>query len=403
MSSNWYHIFLYFCENIFSVKQVNANKPHIAIFGRCNVGKSTLVNYLCGEALSIVSCEPGTTTDPVKRSFEIEGFAPVVIYDTAGLDDDSLLGIRRISKTMETIGLIDLAIVVLSHNLFGDTEVELLKSLQNSSVTTILIHNNFPDAPLGKSLKEAFQNNIYEFSPDNESHKQHILDAIKTNLPTWSYTTPSWFGSTLNKNDIILLVTPIDISAPAGRLILPQVQAIRNALDRHAIVIVVQTQQISTLLDQNIKFKMVVTDSQVLSEVTNLFQSNPTNITTFSILLASIKGDMPSYIEGLEAVDNLQDNNKILIIENCLHQTSCEDIGRIKIPEWLNSYTGKHLTYEFVSGLNALPASLNSFSLAVQCGGCMVTRRQLHHRISMIKNAGTPITNYGLLIKKIRP
>lgn len=388
------------------MKQINANKPHVAIFGKCNSGKSTLMNFLSTENLSIVSPEIGTTTDYVKRSLEIEGFAPIVVYDTAGLDDNSQLAQKRVAKSYEVLELIDLAIVLTSHNHITESEMTFIDTIIKKGISPLILHNNFEGNALTErfknQIKERYALSVFDFSPLNNLDRDNIFSLIKTHLPLWSYTNVSMIPQSVKKGDIVLLITPIDVSAPSGRLILPQVQAIRNLLDINAIVITVQLSEIENILNLNIKPRLVITDSQVIKEVTQILRYTNIEITTFSILLASSKGDMESYKEGLKAVDNLKDGDKILIIENCLHQVSCEDIGRIKIPNWLENHCGIKLNFKFVNGLNPLPEDLESYKLAVQCGGCMVTRRQLHARISRVKGAGVAITNYGMLIKKIR-
>lgn len=388
------------------MKQINANKPHIAIFGKCNSGKSTLMNFLSMEDISIVAPNYGTTTDSVKRSIEIENFAPVVIYDTAGIDDTTDLGVLRVQKSFEIIDLVDLAIVVLSHNNISEHECYLINRISERGVTLLLLHNNFDQfimtSEFKSAIKSKFNSDVFGFSPLISSDKNRLLELIKLTLPKWSYVIASMIPKSIEKGDIVMLITPIDISAPAGRLILPQVQAIRNLLDINAIIITVQLSEILTTLKKGIIPKLVITDSQFIKEVTDIFTDINTDITTFSILLASSKGDINLYKEGLNFVDSLKLNDKVLVIENCIHQTSCEDIGRVKIPNWLEEYLSTKLNFTFVSGSNPLPERLSDYALVLQCGGCMVTRRQLHNKISRIKNAGVPITNYGLLIRKIR-
>ena len=379
-------------------KRGNENKPHIGIFGRCNVGKSTLLNFISGEYAAIVSPHSGTTTDPVRRSMEILDFAPVVIIDTAGIDDQTDLGEERKSKTFDSLYNVDLAIVVYN-GLWGQWEQQLVDKIDEQSIPYIVICNLVDE--VGFSLnKRIIKINLYKNA--QEEYRNSILDLIKLTLPEYSYAVPSMFGDAVEEGDVVILVCPIDSEAPAGRLILPQIQAIRDLLDKYSISIVVQEQQLSQALELcSNKVKLVVTDSQIVDRV-NKIVSGRCNITTFSIVLAAMKGDMELYKKGLKKVDSLCDGDKILILESCTHQSSCEDIGRVKIPMWLKSYTGKDLSFDFVTKLSSLPCDLDQYALAVQCGGCMVTRRQLQGRINRVAASGVDITNYGMLIRKIK-
>lgn len=373
------------------------NKPHIGIYGRCNAGKSTLLNLLLGEYHAIVSPLSGTTTDPVRRSFEILDFAPVMIIDTAGLDDNSLLGEKRKIKTLETLHQVDLAIVVVC-GAWSSEDDTILNYIKNEGLDYIIIHNLYNNKP----YKERAEN-IVESNLTTEQERDEIIEAIKKSLPAHSYQLYSMLGDKCSQNDVTLLICPIDSEAPAGRLILPQVQAIRDILDKKAISIVIQPEQISQFLTFNITPKIIVVDSQVIADVKHLLPINyHSKITTFSILLAEMKGDIELYKEGLERATTLKEGDKVLIMENCLHQTSCEDIGRIKIPQWLNQWRGCTLNYTILSGLTPLPVDLETYSLVVQCGGCMVTPRQLKSRIRRVNLRGVSITNYGMLIKKMK-
>lgn len=370
----------------------NENKPHVGIYGRCNVGKSTLFNMLVGEDNAVVSAVAGTTTDPVRRAFEIPDFAPVLVIDTPGIDDVSAIAQKRIAKTLDTLYAVDMAIILYTQ--WGEPEALIAKYALEQGLAVAKICNLFYSeaTPIEGSLA---------IDVSDGACRSAVCDLIKNTLPSYSYIVPSLFGEKVKADDVVLLIAPIDSEAPAGRLILPQVQALRDALDKKAIAIIVQPSQIETFLAKGIKPVLVVTDSQVIDVVTNKLPKS-WEITTFSILLAAMKGDVKRYKEGLEAIDTLRDGDKVLILENCLHQTSCEDIGRVKIPKWLQEYSGKKLHFEVVSGLTPLPEKLGEYALAVQCGGCMVTRRQLMGRIQRVHNAGVPITNYGMCIKKIR-
>lgn len=375
-----------------AVKLGNENKPHVGIYGRCNVGKSTLFNMLVGEDNAVVSSVAGTTTDPVRRAFEIPDFAPVMVIDTPGIDDLSEIAQKRIAKTMDTLYAVDMAIILYTQ--WGDPEDFIYRHALEQGLVVAKICNAFyrEASPKEGSLV---------INVGDAANRSSVCDLIQKTLPSYSYTVPSMFGDRIKANDVVLLVAPIDSEAPAGRLILPQVQALRDALDKEALAVIIQPTQIEVFLSKGIIPALVVVDSQVIDVVTGKLPRE-WEITTFSILLAAMKGDIRLYKKGLEAIDTLRDGDKVLILENCLHHTSCEDIGRVKIPKWLQEYTGKKLQFDVVSGLSPLPENMKVYALAVQCGGCMVTRRQLMGRIQRVHNAGVPITNYGMCIKKLR-
>ncbi len=373
------------------------NKPHIGIFGRCNTGKSTLLNFLCGEGVAIVSPEAGTTADPVRRSYEIRGFAPVIFIDTAGLDDTpSGLGGMRSLKSLSVLGEIDLAIIVFRE--WGKEEAELARRLEEEDIPFITLFNSFD----GEALEGPRTADIsIDLANAAGTDRDAILDAIKRALPENSYTPVSMFGARVGKGDTVLLICPIDSEAPTGRLILPQVQAIRELLDKGAVAIVLQPEEVGGFLASHPLPKLAVTDSQMFGAIEPLIPGG-VELTSFSILLAAAKGDYGTYLRGLEAVDRLKQGDKILIVENCSHQSSCDDIGRHKIPAWLDAYTGCKLDYTFAGGRAPMPENLGDYALIVQCGGCMVTRRQLLNRIRQTSRHGVPMTNYGMLIRKIR-
>ena len=370
-------------------------KPHIGIYGRCNAGKSTLLNFITAGDTALVSEHAGTTTDPVRKSYEILGFAPVVFIDTAGLDDRSELGQKRRNKTLETLLQVDLALLVFRE--WGKPEEELAGQFTEQGMPFLLVFNAFdganePSFPFSCLRIDALHG--------GESGRERLLAAIKNALPEQSYLIPSMFEGVVEADDTVLLVCPIDSEAPSGRMILPQVQAIRHLLDKNAVAMVVQPDQIGGVFDRGIRPKLVVTDSQAFAEVRAAVPAG-IETTSFSILLARMKGDYAVYAEGLERVGRLKAGDKILILENCLHQSSCEDIGRVRIPHLLERHNGCRLEFTVVSGLSPLPGDLAGYALAVQCGGCMVTRSQLQNRIRTVQNAGVPITNYGMLLSKL--
>jgi [FeFe] hydrogenase H-cluster maturation GTPase HydF len=380
------------------------NKPHIGIFGRRNNGKSSLINLLAGQDVAIVSEVAGTTTDPVKKSIEIQGIGPVVFVDTAGIDDTGELGNKRISRTVKAIGLIDFAILVITANRFDRYETSLIDKFTNYKVPYIIVHNKTDIEALKESTVEIIERNYscrpFAISVLKDSIKQQelLVSLIKEKMPKTAWIKPSLLGDLISYGDIVLLITPIDIEAPEGRLILPQVQAIRDVLDNDCTAIVVKEREVDAFLRKTgIKPDLAITDSQVfLKADASIPKDVP--LTSFSILLASLKGDFYKYIEGTPMIAELKDGDRVLLLESCTHHVSCDDIGRVKIPRWINNFTGKHIEYDTVAGLDELPRPIDDYSLVVQCGGCMITQKQLQNRLKPAIDTKIPVTNYGMAI-----
>lgn len=371
---------------------VKTDKPHIGIFGKTNVGKSSLINILAGQDVAMVSAEPGTTTDPVKKTMEILGVGPVVLVDTAGLDDVSTLGTQRVKKTHSVLDQVDLAILVFSDPLDGYDQ-GLMETCVARRVPFFFVHNK---SDLGRSQEQINGVDVVEFSC-KEPNTQRLLDKIKEYLPKSSYSQHVILDDFVRPGDEVVLVMPIDASAPEGRLILPQVQTIRNLLDIGAIAVCLKDNELREYLQTHTP-KLVVTDSQVFGYVSSVV---PTNIplTSFSILFSRLKGNFEAYLRGTPTISNLQDGDKILIMESCSHSVNkCEDIGRTKLPHWLEKFTGKKLQFDFLVHLDALPADVDKYKLAIQCGGCMVTRTQIMNRLETLIQKGIPVSNYGLAI-----
>lgn len=381
------------------------HKPHIGIYGRRNNGKSSLINQLAGQEIAIVSDVAGTTTDPVKKSFEITGFGPVILIDTAGIDDEGDLGSKRIQKTMASIKQVDLGILVLADNQFDTFERMLIEQFQEQATPFIIVHNKSDLAPLHTetlSKIEEYKVPILGHSTKNGSPVTPIIEALKKTIPESSYKTPSLIGDLINYGDIVLLITPIDIEAPAGRLILPQVQAIRDILDNDAVAIVVKEKEVDGFLRKTgIKPALAITDSQIFTQAD---ASIPKHIplTSFSIVLARYKGDFDHYLQGTPVISQLQDGDRVLMLESCTHHVSCDDIGRVKIPRWISNFTGKQLEFEVVAGLSDLPRPIQEYALVIQCGGCVITRKQLINRLRPAIAAGVPVTNYGMAIAYVQ-
>ena len=382
------------------------SKPHIGIFGRRNNGKSSFINRLAGQEIAIVSDFAGTTTDPVKKSFEITGFGPVILIDTAGIDDAGELGNKRIEKTLASIKTIDLAILVITENTFGDYEKMLIEEFKKVDTPFFIVHNKSDIKQLTDNSRTLIVSqtnaNIIEFDTIKADNLEKLVRLIKTTIPESAYKSPSLVGDLLSYGDIVLLITPIDIEAPAGRMILPQVQAIRDILDNDAVAIVLKEREVDAFLRKTkIKPALAITDSQIFTKAD---ASVPRNIplTSFSTVLARYKGDFESYLKGTPKISDLKDGDCILVLESCTHHVSCDDIGRVKIPRWLSNFTGKKLEYEVVSGLDKLPRDIKEYALLVQCGGCVITRKQLINRLKPAIDAGIPVTNYGMAIAYVQ-
>lgn len=369
------------------------NKPLIGIFGRTNVGKSSLLNFLTAQASAIVSPQAGTTTDPVRKGFEILGFAAVTFVDTAGIDDLSTLGAKRTAKTLALVQDVDLALLVTDKTLLTESENELIEQFRLAGVPYLLIYNDFRDTgPFNDANNAALATSLTGSS-------DVMMEAIKGAIPDSSLLIPSFFGGRVASGDVVVMVCPIDSEAPSGRLILPQVQAIRSALDEGVISIVVQPSELEAALRLMPMPRLIITDSQLFGTI---HPPQGVELTSFSILLSELKGNPEVYTQGLAALDNLRSGDRILIIENCSHQTSCDDIGRVKIPRWLGSYSGiDNLSFDILGPRDPMPDDLSPYRMAIQCGGCMVTRRSVQNRIRLAQASALPITNYGMFIKHV--
>lgn len=381
-------------------------KPHIGIYGRRNNGKSSLINCLAGQDIAIVSEQAGTTTDPVKKSFEITGFGPVILVDTAGIDDSGELGSMRVERTVRTLDIIDMALLVVAENSWGDSEDDLVSKFRSKDIPFMVIHNKsdlsrptneFSDLVMDRTGKV-----LFEFSAADKRNYEELISLIKATIPEHSFRTPSLLGDLINQGDVVILITPIDVEAPAGRLILPQVQAIRDILDNDAVAIVLKEREVDAFLKKSgIRPALAVTDSQVFVKAD---ASIPHDIplTSFSILLARFKGDFENYLKGTPRISDLKDGDRVLLLESCTHHVACDDIGRTKIPRWISNFTGRKIEYDVVAGLDTLPRPITDYSLVIQCGGCMITRRQLHNRLQPALKAGIPVTNYGMAIAYVQ-
>lgn len=377
-------------------------KPHIGIFGRRNIGKSSFINALTGQEVAIVSDQPGTTTDPVKKSLEIFGVGPAIIIDTAGIDDEGELGQKRISKSLQVLKSIDLAILLIAENTWGEPELTMIKHFQEYDLPYLIVHNKFDKQPLNDATRREIEQisaaPIVQCSSTQLQNIEAVITGIKQGIPETSYQQISIFDGLVKPKDLVVLVTPIDSEAPDGRMILPQVMAIRDLLDNHCICVVVRETELDDFITlTNIKPALVVTDSQAFEFVSRIVPED-IPLTGFSILFARLKGDFEKYAEGTRKLGELKDGDKVLILESCSHRVSCDDIGRHKIPAWIQNKSGKDIQFEVVSGLDQSAEPFTNYALVIQCGGCVFTRRQVLNRLKPAIEAGIPVTNYGMAI-----
>lgn len=386
-----------------------SNIINIGIFGRRNVGKSSIVNALLGQDFAIVSDVPGTTTDPVQKRLEIFGLGPCNIVDTAGIDDLGELGEMRVARTREVIARIDAAILVFQGNEFDRREQELMDMFARYSLPVVLLHNKMDvarmDEELAAALAAKYNTNPIEFSakitgPDKDTMVEYVVSALKAVIDSSKYTERPMFDGVVSAGQKVLLVCPIDAGAPTGRLILPQVMAIRGLLDIGSVVSVARPDCLESIFDGQ-TFDLVVTDSSVFGEVNAAIPAE-IPLTSFSMLLARSKGCFDQYIQGTSAISALKDGDRILVLESCTHHTSCDDIGRVKIPMMMRKFTGRELEFDIVSGLDTITRPIEEYALVLQCGGCMITKRQLFSRLLPVIEAGVPVTNYGMAISYMK-
>jgi [FeFe] hydrogenase H-cluster maturation GTPase HydF len=367
---------------------------HIALFGRTNVGKSSFLNLIAGQDVSIVSEQPGTTTDIVEKTMELLPIGPVVFIDTAGLDDTTALGCKRVEKTEKVFDRADVILLICEGDRFGEFEQTVCEKAGKTPV--IRIHNK-------SDLSDSSDLSGLQCNSTDLASREKVLSQLKAQLlavcPEEFIQPPPLVGDLVKPGGIAVLIVPIDLQAPKGRLILPQVSTIRDALDNDAAALVVKEREYTHMLSQlKTPPDLVICDSQV---VLKMIGDTPKEIpcTTFSILFARLKGDLPKLAAGAAAIDRLKNGDKVLIAESCSHHAAEDDIGRVKIPRWLRQYCGCELQIDVYAGRD-FPENLNEYSLVVQCGGCMHNRREILSRIEKCEEAGVPITNYGLCISQ---
>ncbi len=369
-------------------------RTHIAFFGRRNAGKSSLVNRFTSQELSIVSDVAGTTTDPVRKTMELLPLGPVVIIDTPGIDDEGQLGSQRIERSLRVIDETDIAILVVDASAgLGDDEKSLIDAFTKRKIPYLVVFNKsdldvaIPDVENSMSVSALKGEGIEEL-------KEKVAVIIKDRK------TRPLVSDLVEEGDLVVLVVPIDKSAPKDRLILPQQMVIRDLLGKGAIPVVVKDTELAIALEKVGKVRMVITDSQAFGKVSKIVPAE-IPLTSFSILMARFKGILDQSIEGANMLDKLENGAKILISEGCTHHRQCEDIGTVKLPNWIREYTGKDFEFSFTSGLE-FPKDLSSFDLIIHCGACMLGETEVASRYRKAIEQGVPMTNYGIAIGKMK-
>lgn len=382
------------------MKALKSLRLHISLFGRTNVGKSSLLNAITNQEVSIVSNTKGTTTDVVEKSCELFPIGAVTFLDTAGIDDSTNLSKLRIEKTLKVLNRTDIAVLITTSQGFSNYEINLTNKFKELEIPYIVIINKSDIEKISKQKLEEIKNytkNIYEMSATNDKNiTDNFVSALVKIVPDEFVNPPSILGDKVKKSDIVILVTPIDKEAPKGRLILPEVQTIRDLLDNDCISVVVQQNNLENAINLlKKKPQLVVTDSQAFKEV-NSIVPNYINLTSFSILFARLKGDLHTFINGANKIKTLKPHDKVLILESCSHHAIDDDIARVKIPKLLTKKLGFELNFEYKSG-HDFP-DITPYKLIIHCGACMTNRKEVLSRILIANKNNIPITNYGIVI-----
>ncbi len=393
-----------------------SERIHISIFGRTNSGKSSLINKITDQNVSLVSDIKGTTTDPVSKSMEFFPLGPAIITDTAGLDDETALGNLRTERTLQVLNTTDIALLMIDSTVGTDSfETSILREIKDRGLPYFLIINKIDLADKSAQLKiiDSFHSDTDRCIPVSTKTGENI-ELLKEKISHLALDVSNKLSASSGKrlladlietDDLVILVVPIDESAPKGRLILPQQQTIRDILDAHGICMVTQPSELSkTLVRAQSAFhqppKMVITDSQVFGEVSRIVPKE-IPLTSFSILFARYKGELSSLMTSVRQIEELKENDTLLISEGCTHHRQCGDIGSVKIPNWLQKYTGKSFQFEYSSG-NSFPTELSKYRMIIHCGGCMLQEKEMKSRIARAKQQNVPIVNYGILISYLK-
>ena len=384
----------------------SSERVHIGFFGRRNAGKSSVLNAVTGQDLAVVSDVKGTTTDPVQKSMELLPLGPVVVIDTPGIDDEGELGALRVKKSYQVLNKSDAAVLVVDASLgLCEEDFAFIEHIQKKQIPYAVAFNKSdlaPSASLAKDLQYLKEHQI-DFVSVSTADLSGI-DTLKEKIATLAKTEDTKLrivADLIHPSEFVVLVVPIDKAAPKGRLILPQQQTIRDILEADATAIVVKEYELrDTLAHLGKKPRLVITDSQVFAKVS---ADTPADImlTSFSILFARYKGNLPALIKGVTALEQIEDGDKILVSEGCTHHRQCDDIGSVKLPRWIRQYTGKEPEFVFSSGTE-FPADLSPYKMIVHCGGCMLNEREMKYRLACAKDQNIPMTNYGILIAYIQ-
>lgn len=385
------------------MKESRGNRLHITFLGKMNTGKSSIINNLFNREISIVSDFAGTTTDINQKAMELLPLGPVSILDTAGIDDIGELGQKRVNKTLEALDRTDVAIVVFDNTGVKDCDIKLFNDLKTKKIPIISIINktdiSLPSEDDIKIIENNSNHIIYASAKSDEDITSKIKLGLISALDSEYIDTPTLLGDIISKNDTIILVIPIDKEAPKGRIILPQVQTIRDILDNSAISVICNVQNLKHTIE-NLKNppRLIVTDSQAFREVSEIAPVD-IELTSFSIIFAKLKGDLKTFVQGANAIDKLENNDKVLICESCSHHPNEDDIGRVKIPNLIKKYTDKNIIFEHTSG-HIFPDNIEKYKLIIHCGACMTNRREVLSRIEKATSKHVAITNYGIAIAK---
>ena len=375
----------------------SGERIHIGFFGMCNSGKSSLINRITSQQVSLVSDISGTTTDPVKKAMELLPLGPVVFIDTPGFDDTGALGSLRVKRTRETLDLCDASVLVTENDSLNRDETELLDLIKKRNIPYFIVRNKTDlGIPDPDSIKNFDMFRVSALTGDGiEELKEKIASSLSGSVKQIRY-----IADLIDPGDTVVLVIPIDTSAPKGRLILPQQLALRDILDADAVSVVTGVERLPETLDKlKRKPALVITDSQVFSRVMKLVPED-IPLTSFSILMARYKGFLDTALKGAMAIDNLEDGASVLISEGCTHHRQCGDIGTVKLPAWINKYTGKKLNFSYTQG-HGFPDDISSYDLIIHCGGCMLNDAEMHNRMDKAVNARIPFTNYGIAIARM--
>lgn len=381
----------------------SSERVHIGIFGKRNAGKSSLINAITGQNLAIVSEAKGTTTDPVYKAMELLPLGPVMIIDTPGIDDEGVLGSLRIQKAYQVLNKTDIALVIIDAAVGPSAEdLRLIKRINAKKIPLLIVINKCET--INEDKKTAYQallpnGKLLFVSAEQQLNIFELKEAIAQTVPA-DENKAQIVADLLSPSDFVVLVVPIDSAAPKGRLILPQQQTIRDILEADAAAIVVKENELTNTL-QNLgkRPKLIITDSQVFKKVA---AETPADIllTSFSILFARYKGNLQTAVQGVTALENLEDGDKILVGEGCTHHRQCDDIGTVKLPRWIKEYTGKNPEFIFTSGTE-FPLNLSPYKMIIHCGACMLNEREMQYRIKCAADQNIPFTNYGITIAYI--